>query len=109
MYGQDGPVTLWDGEARIGRFGRRAPAFEVHSDGRTVWICDAEGMNRARFGRLGYDVHHAAARQLETGTVCLACRRRRLTAADWPDWQASVRAHLGVEVGDEHAPIWARP
>lgn len=39
MYGQDGPVTLWDGEDRIGRFGSAArEPYPVQGDGRTVWV-----------------------------------------------------------------------
>lgn len=81
---------------------------EVSSDGRTVWVNDKTGCNVGRFAWAGIDVHHSAQRQVELGQQCLDCKKGPTNMDDWLSFQAAMRLHHGVIVGDEHMPNFLR-
>lgn len=80
---------------------RTIDGHQVIWDGRTVWINDPAGTNRARYnGRLGHmDVHHDLEMQARLGRQCASCG-----TADWETFTAAVKNHLGIELPDDMRP-----
>lgn len=79
---------------------------EIAWDGVTVWVNHGgDGMNIARFGRGGIDIHRPFAEQLTTGRACLACS----PGADWEEFRRLVFHFYGVDVPAVARPTWLDP
>lgn len=77
---------------------------QIDSDGRTVWVNDADGCCIGRFGLMGIDIHHPMTEQLDAGSQCLLCTHGPTTATDWDAFVSGMRDLHGVEVADAHRP-----
>jgi hypothetical protein len=80
------------------------PAHEILSAANAVWVNDATGHCIGRFGRLGIDVHHPVAVQLEHGGQCQACTHGRTTEAEWQRFRQLMWEHHQVRVPDSARP-----
>lgn len=79
-------------------------AYEVQSDGDTVWVNDHRGAV-ARFSRFGIDVHDLS----EGSTACLYCTHTRPDSLDWALFVCAVWGHHGMVVDSvKHRPRWLR-
>lgn len=76
----------------------KTPAFDIRSDGITVWVDNSRGFTIARFGTLGIDIHNADA------TGCLHCTHGHTTDEDWDIFKDKMLKHYNVVIGDEYKP-----
>lgn len=79
-------------------------SHEINSDGRTVWI--NTDCCLGRFSRRGIDIHKSLAQQVAGTGECLYCTHEEPTAKDWITFQEKMKELHGIEVGDEHRPVW---
>ncbi|MFZ3481705.1 hypothetical protein [Sphingomonas sp. 3-13AW] len=77
---------------------------QVQSDGRTVWVHDAEdGSCIGRFGWQGIDIHRPLSEQSEKGQ-CLFCTHGPTGLAEWQDFVSAMDTIYGVTVSEHHRP-----
>lgn len=81
-----------------------SPSHEILASANAVWVNDDTGHCIGRFGRLGIDVHHAAAAALAEPSQCLACTHGRTSEAEWQRFRALMLEHHGVAVPDAARP-----
>jgi hypothetical protein len=75
---------------------------EIISNGATVWV--NTDICLGRFGRLGVDIHHDGAGQLQ-GLHCLDCFERTADLdRDWERFKGAMLAHHNVVVDDSYKP-----
>lgn len=77
-------------------------AYDVTSDGNTVWVNGPEGCI-GRFGKGGIDIHRPASEQMEKGQ-CLHCTHAITTDDDWRTFVAEMDQFFGVKITDDHKP-----
>lgn len=81
-------------------------AFELQTDGRTVWVNGANGHCLGRFGPNGVDVHTTAKQQLETGIACAECTHEPPTHQEWVRFVRAMNEHHAIQVPDHMRPGW---
>jgi hypothetical protein len=82
-------------------------SFEITSDGRTVWVNNISCIGR--FGRGGIDIHKSLAQQVSGESECLYCTHGLPTDKDWTTFQEKMKELHGVDVSDDHRPLWLPP
>lgn len=83
--------------------------FEIHADGKTVWVNGSDGMCIGRFSGKGVDIHADAETQIREGRQCLDCIHDLPHPEAWEAFRAGLQRHYGVDLPDCYRPGYARP
>ena len=84
---------------------QNSTAYQLMTDGRTVWVNDSFALCIGRLSPIGMDVH-AKSEQQRKGEHCLDCRSvRGLSAQDrWKAFVESMRVHHNVVLPEDFFP-----